>query len=62
MWGGGAHLPRHSHNDFFILDQEDWHNIMLLTGANGLAQGLGWPAVTKMIRAWQVKLNYNEVL
>ncbi|XP_067930220.1 glucose-6-phosphate exchanger SLC37A4-like [Watersipora subatra] len=25
---------------------------MLLSGANGVAQGLGWPAVTKMIRAW----------
>lgn len=29
---------------------------MLLTAANGLVQGLGWPAVAKMIRAWYVLL------
>jgi len=38
-----------------MVDQEDWSNIMILVAANGLAQGMGWPAVTKMIRAWLVK-------
>ncbi|XP_067944937.1 glucose-6-phosphate exchanger SLC37A4-like [Watersipora subatra] len=33
-------------------DQEDWSNIMILCAANGLFQGVAWPAVTKLIRSW----------
>ncbi|XP_067930185.1 glucose-6-phosphate exchanger SLC37A4-like [Watersipora subatra] len=33
-------------------DQEDCANITILTGANGLMQGLGWPAVSKIVRSW----------